>query len=197
MVITYYGNTFVKIVSGDITIALNPISKKSKYPTTRFGSDIVFITNNNIDCNGTEQVSRNGKELFIIDGPGEYEVQNIFVKGDLLPNTSPLSTVYFFTIDSVRILFLGNAIQLPDKISYGEIDLVFVSIDDDPSQIYKLLTTLSPTMIIPLNYDKKNMDIFLKEGGSEESRPVDKITLRKKDFLTATNENIVILNALV
>jgi len=83
MVITYHGIQFFKLQFGDTVVAFNPISKKSKFKSSRFGSDIVLITSNDEDFNGVENVTSKNKKPFVIDGPGEYEVKNIFIKGAL------------------------------------------------------------------------------------------------------------------
>ena len=64
-------------------MALNPISKDSKFKPSRFGADITLITTKDPDFNGRDQTSRGDKSSFIIDGPGEYEIKDVFIKGFL------------------------------------------------------------------------------------------------------------------
>ena len=70
-----------KISQGDLSLALNPISKSSKLKSTSAGADITLITTNHPDMNGRDTTSRGEKESFVIDGPGEYEVKDVGVKG--------------------------------------------------------------------------------------------------------------------
>ena len=86
MIITYYGGEFFKVQFGDTTLAFNPISKDSKLKSSRFGADIVLSTTYHSDFNGVEQVSHGDKKPFVISGPGEYEVKEVFIKG--LPSES-------------------------------------------------------------------------------------------------------------
>jgi len=51
MIITYHGGEFFKIISGDTTIAINPVSKDSKIKTTHFGADIAIISLNDVPGN--------------------------------------------------------------------------------------------------------------------------------------------------
>ena len=81
MVITYQGGYFFKVQFGDITLAVNPISKDSKLKSSRFGADVALVSANNGDMNGVDQVSFGGKEAFSITGPGEYEIKDVFIKG--------------------------------------------------------------------------------------------------------------------
>ncbi|KKR65500.1 MAG: Zn-dependent hydrolase of the metallo-beta-lactamase superfamily, partial [Parcubacteria group bacterium GW2011_GWB1_40_5] len=83
MIITYHGVDFFKVSFGDTTIAINPISKSSKLKSSTFGSDITLISLNSPEHNGADITSRGDKESFLINGPGEYEVSGVFIKGFL------------------------------------------------------------------------------------------------------------------
>ena len=81
MIATYHGGVFLKLQTGDTTIAINPISKDSGKKVTRFGSDICLVSTNLSLTNGVDQVENAGKVPFVISGPGEYEVKGINFKG--------------------------------------------------------------------------------------------------------------------
>src|SRR3989344_8406686 len=83
MIISYHGMDFFKVSFGDTTIAVNPISKDSKFKSTKFGSDITLVSLNSPEHNGVDITSRGEKESFLIKGPGEYEVSGVFIKGFL------------------------------------------------------------------------------------------------------------------
>jgi hypothetical protein len=83
MIITYLGAEFVKIQFGDITLALNPVSKDSDLKTSKFGADVVLSSLNHPHMNGVETVSFGDKKPFSITGPGEYEVRGVFIRGVL------------------------------------------------------------------------------------------------------------------
>jgi hypothetical protein len=66
MIITYLGVEFFKVQFGDITIAFNPISKESKFKSTRFFADIALVSLNSKETNGVENLSYNGKDPFVV-----------------------------------------------------------------------------------------------------------------------------------
>jgi len=68
MVITYHGGEFFKATFGDVTVAINPISKESKLKPSRFGVDIAIVSLNDKDFNGIEQVTHADKKPFVING---------------------------------------------------------------------------------------------------------------------------------
>src|SRR3989338_9056611 len=81
MVITYLGGECFKVTQGDLTIALNPPSKDSSLKVSKFGSDIALVSLNHEDFNGTDTVAFGEREPFVINGPGEYEIKGIAVRG--------------------------------------------------------------------------------------------------------------------
>jgi len=197
MIITYLGGAFVKVQFGDTILAFNPISKDSKLSTSKFGADIVLTSINHQDMNGVEQVTFGDKKPFVISGPGEYEVREVFIKG--LPSISNydgekrINTVYAVTLEGMNICFLGavNTSELPKDTDEAieEVDILFVPIGGEgvlePSLAYKLAVSIEPKIIIPILYDnakgKDHLKAFIKEAG-DNPKPEKKLTLKKKDL---------------
>lgn len=206
MVITYQGGAFVKVQFGDITIAVNPISKDSKLKTSRFGADIALVSLNHVDFCGTDQVSFGEKNAFAITGPGEYEIKDVFIKGfksDSNYGDEPrLNTIYTVNLENMNLCFLGahGTKDLPSEVSEAidDIDILFVPIGAKgvltPSDAYKLAVKLEPKLVIPLHFgDTAALKVFLKEAGEESQKPVDKLTLKKKD-LEGKEADVVVLD---
>ncbi len=198
MVITYHGLEFFKLQLGDLTVAFNPPSKKSPFKAPRFGADIVLVSMNNVDMNGADELKHGDRTPFIISGPGEYEVKEIFIRGlESLP-----VTIYTLNLDGMNICFLGplSSKDLSPNIveALDNIDILFVPIGGhgvlSAAEAYKLAVSLEPKLIIPMHYveeDKTALKTFLKEAG-EEVKPVDKLTLKKKD-LEGKEGDVVVL----
>jgi L-ascorbate metabolism protein UlaG (beta-lactamase superfamily) len=209
MVITYHGAEFFKVQFGDTVIAYNPISKDSKQKTTRFGADIVLVSTNHPDFNGVDNTSHGDREPFVISGPGEYEVKGIFIKGFLSKTNfggeSKINTIYTVAMEGMNLCFLGalgnSDISKETMEDIDEIDILFTPIGGDgvlePAAAYKLAVSLEPKLIIPMQYngDAAVLKKFLKEGG-EESKPVEKLTLKKKDLEGKEGEIIVLESVL-
>src|SRR3954462_5240000 len=111
MIITYHGVDFFKVSFGDTTIAINPISKDSDIKGARFGSDITLVSLNSPEHSGADTTSRGDKESFLINGPGEYEVSGVFIKG--IPSKSKhgseehINTIYKVSLEGINLCFLG------------------------------------------------------------------------------------------
>src|SRR3990167_6482817 len=201
MIISYHGAECFKISQGDLTLALNPISKDSQLKPTRFGADITLITTKDVDFNGREQTSRGDKESFVIDGPGEYEIKDIFIKGFLSEGVAKkINTIYLISFEGMNLCFLGALAnsELSDKIleAIEDIDILFVPIggDDilDPAAAYKLSVSLEPSVIIPMHYTAETLKQFIKEGGEVKVESLDKFVVKKKDLEGKEGEIVVL-----
>lgn len=206
MIITYLGKQFFKIGQGSLTVAFNPISKDSKsgVPASRFGSDIALSTTNHPDYNGFEMVSHGDTVPFEINGPGDYEIKDIFIKGIMtnteLSSKKYINTIYSLSIENISLCFLGAISD--DKLSpsvreqIDSPDILFVPIGNsellDPAKAYKLAVTLEPKIIIPMDYDEKTLKIFLKEAGQEKVTPIEKLTIKAKELIGREGEVVVL-----
>ena len=208
MVISYHGAECFKISQGDITLALNPISKDSKLKPTRFGADITLITTNHPDFNGRDQTSRGDKSSFVIDGPGEYEIKDIFIKGFLSEGSDKqINTIYLISFEGMNLCFLGALANptLPDETleAIEDVDILFVPIGEgdpakdgastlDPVSAYKLAVSLEPSVIIPMYYQKTALEQFIKEGGEAKVDSLDRFVVKKKDLEDKESEIVVL-----
>ncbi|MFZ2620887.1 MAG: MBL fold metallo-hydrolase [Minisyncoccia bacterium] len=210
MIITYHGVDFFKVSFGDTTIAINPISKDSKFKNTRFGSDITLVSLNSPEHNGSETTSRGEKESFLIQGPGEYEISGVFIKGFLSKSSyggeDRINTIYTVSLEGMNLGFLGalsdKDLSAEAKEALDGIDVLFVPIGDagvlGPAVAHKLAVQFEPKIIIPSHFgdvgDKNALKTFLKEAGEESVKSIDKLTLKKKD-LDGKEGDVVVLEA--
>jgi len=193
MVITYFGKQFFRLSHGELTLATNPSGK------SRFGSDVVLVSVDLPLYNEVSLVSFGEKKPFVISGPGSYELFGIEVEGfyteQEINQKKYVNTVYFLTIDDIKICFLGLAQEISNEIKEAieELDILFVSVSDDPAKAYKLSVSLEPKIIIPMDFEfgGKEIKTFLKEG-SAKTEPVEKLTIKRKDLQGKEGEIILL-----
>jgi len=211
MIITYLGGEFVKVQFGDTILAFNPVSKDSSLSTAKFGADIVLSSLNHDDMNGVDVVSFGDKKPFVVNGPGEYEIKGVFIKG-LASQTDygdekRINTIFTVTLEGMNICFLGalNTPELPKEAdeSIDAVDILFVPIGGEgvlsPAAAYKLAVSIGPRIIIPIHYGDIEanppaggaLKVFLKEAG-ESPKPETKLTLKKKDLEGKDAEVVVV-----
>ena len=213
MIITYFGEQFFKIGQGEMVLAFNPVSKTAKSDVSaHFGSDIAFVTTNHSLFNGVEQLSHGERMPFVISGPGDYEVKDVFVKG-MMSNASIsgknfINTIYSFTLDNIKVAFLGALADSEISKEAQEVidspDILFIPIGGknvskevsllDAKSAAKLALLFEPKLIIPMSYDDSSLKMFLKELGEDKAEVVDKLTLKLKD-LDGKEGEVIILKA--
>jgi len=122
MIITQHSPHCIKIQFGDTVLVFNPPSKESKEQSVRFSADVVFSSIKHPDFFGTETISPKGDSIFLIDGPGEYEVKGVFVKGfaskSFYDGGSFLNTIYTFKLEDITVCVLGalGEKELPQEL---------------------------------------------------------------------------------
>src|SRR3989344_399203 len=112
MIITYQGVQSFRVQFGDTVLALDPVSKESKFRAGSFGADIALVSLNHPDRNGASQASRGDKEAFVINGPGEYEIGGVFIKGLLSKSNyggeERINPIYTINMENINLCFLGG-----------------------------------------------------------------------------------------
>lgn len=207
MIITYFGDQFVKISQGDTVIAINPPSKESGRSPSRFGSVLALSTTNHPLYNGFENVTYGDNAPFVVSGPGEYEHSGIVVRGKgtttVIDGKEYQNTIYTLNLEDITIGFVGpinETLSAGMLDAVGNPDILFVPIGGEgvlnPAQAYKLAVSIAAKVIIPIDYGKGRMKdalkMFLKEAAEENVEPLDKLTIRKKEIEQKEGDVIVL-----
>lgn len=183
MIISYLGHESFKISQGDLALVVNPQSKVS--------ADVTLFS--------TGHGETSEKSGFVIEGPGEYEIKEVFIKGFLSEAKDLINTIYLISFEGMKLCFLGAlsnpALSVETLESLEDIDILFVPVGGeevlDPAAAYKLAVSLEPSVIIPMHYSKQTLDQFLKEGG-QKVEAIEKFVVKKKD-LEGKEAEIVVL----
>lgn len=203
MVITYYGASCFKIQSGELVLAFNPPAKESEYKSPRFGADVVFVSKNDKDYNGWESLFKKGEEnapaTLLIDGNGEYEARGIRIKG-ISSNGGKTNTIYTLALEDINICHLGafgeKDIDPSIKEKVGEVDILFLPVGGDgaldPQRAASVAAHIEPKVIVPMCYKDAQLSKFMKEFGAGSPKPLEKLTLKRKDLVEKKAEVIIL-----
>ena len=105
----------------------------------------------------------------------------------------------------MKVCFLGflssQKLSVETKALIGSVDVLFVPIGGKgvtgAADAHELAVVLEAKVVIPMLYDssggEKQLKTFLEEGGAKGTKPVDKLTLKKRD-LEDKEGSIVILS---
>ncbi len=194
MVITYLAAGFVKVTFGDTVIALNPVSKGEGAKAARFGADVALVSVPLPAFDGVSGLTGGGKEPFVIDGPGEYEYADIFIKG--YPSVGPndtVNTIYSFLLEGMRVVSLGvlakNELSPETIEDISGADILIAPAGDEGSLsgrlAGKLASSLEPKIIIPVLHGgmkSAGLKEFMDEAGEPAGGPEEKLSIKKKDL---------------
>jgi hypothetical protein len=197
MVITNHGLDCFKLKYGDMTVVFNPPAESSQHESKRFGADIVLSSLRYEDYTGGELLTAGDKQPVIVNGPGEYEIQDVSISGIQsdaeYDGKYCINTIYVFRLQDMDICFIGPLASrdLPagaQEMMEG-IDILFVPIAGEPTldsaDAYKLAVQIEPSIVIPTHYtdvDTELLDTFVDEVGADEAERKDKLTLTPRDL---------------
>ncbi|KKS34044.1 MAG: Zn-dependent hydrolase of the beta-lactamase fold-like protein [Parcubacteria group bacterium GW2011_GWC2_42_13] len=217
MIITYYGVSCFKIQSGDLVLAFDPSSKESTTKPPRFQADIVFSSHNHPRHNGLDNLNpKAGQELFSVSHPGEYEIKKIYIQGIPCFHDSSqgkkygLNTIYRIVMEDLTFCHLGDfgekELRSETEEKINGVDVLFAPIGGDtvldPASAARLINQISPGLVIPMHYEteekgNKILEEFFNEMGLEEIKPVDKLSVRKKDFSEGDRTKVAVFKSLI
>jgi len=127
-------------------------------------------------------------ESFIVEGPGEYEVKEVFIQG--IPSSN--NTIYVLEAEEIRFCHFGDSGQkeLTDEQleKIGQVDVLMISAVDEAQRI---INQIEPKMVIPMDYD--NVAKFLKTMGKPSIAPIDKLVVKLSTLPKEGAMEIVVL----
>ena len=166
-------------------------------------ADVVTISRDTAGHNNSSgvQISARG-ETRVIDGPGEYEMDGVFITGvsmrpdkkktaDVAANSAaPINkcTVYSFNYDGLNVVHLGSLAFVPSQTQIDALETVHVLIVPigggdylNPSQAAEVVSLIEPNIVIPMQYDA-GQDVvgkFLKGMGLSEAKAQDSLKVTR------------------
>ena len=208
MHITWYGQSCFKLQDNEQTVLVNPSEpRKAGLRGPNFKANVFILTNigESIDKKVLEK-----DNSFLISGPGEYEVNKIFVYGvPVKKDGQAKSVVYQVTMNDIRCGILGQLKYLPsgeelDKLD--GVDVLFVPIGGKDTlsaeKAVELINSIEPQIVIPccynipgLNFTPDSLEKFLKEMGVKPIETLSKLSIKKKDLLSQGETKVVVLES--
>ena len=141
------------------------------------------------------------KPPFIIDTPGECEVNGVIIYGVPAVNTVSAPhkkvTLYMIETEGLSLLhlgFLGQKTLTDAQLErFEHVDVLFVPVGDPASleihDAVAIVNQIEPRIVIPVAYHTAHIGVkllgaekFIKELGLEADEPATKIKLAKKDL---------------
>ncbi len=195
----WFGHNCFRIKSREATIITDPVERSTGYAMAKQNANIVSVSNYD-SPNANLGVVR--PEYQIVDGPGEYEMDDVFITGvrtfldEERTEKKQFNTAYLFELDGFVICHLGDLGQLPnsdqtEQLAQADILLLPVGGGNGltQEQATEVVSLLEPKVLIPMQYrteigDKHLLPLepFVKLIGAELPEPVEKYAPRQADL---------------
>jgi L-ascorbate metabolism protein UlaG (beta-lactamase superfamily) len=203
MNITWYGHSCFKIQGKDVTLITDPFGKDTGLKPPATSADIVTISHEHFDHNNRAAIKG---EPFIIDGPGEYEIKKVVVRGvESMHNEEKgekktINTIFVIDMEDIRICHLGDlgekSLSAEQLSAIGDVDVLFVPIGGvytiGAKEAEAIIAQIEPRVVIPMHYRIKGVKgdlekledakVFCQDYSLNMKDAVSKVSFKKKDL---------------
>jgi L-ascorbate metabolism protein UlaG (beta-lactamase superfamily) len=184
----------------EVAVVTDPFSPEDGKKLSRaLTADVVTVSHDHARHNNVMAV---GGEPFVIDGPGEFEVKDVFVTGvptyhDMVDGKEKgTNTMYYITVGDVHIVHLGDLkhpLEEKHMEEFHNIDILFVPVGGgdvlNAKQAAEVVSQLEPRIIVPMHYKTggfgekfDGVEPFLKAMGMSKPEVLPKLKLSAKEL---------------
>lgn len=179
---------------------MDPYDESIGLKPPSFAADVLLITHDHHDHNNKKAVRGTP---FLIEGPGEYEIKDIFIQGvasfhdNVQGKERGSNTIYTIESEGLKICHLGDLGQkeltTEQLEALGNIDILMVPVGGvytiDSKEASRIISQIEPRIVIPMHYHVPKLKIklddvdkFLKEMGRKAVVPQPKLVVKPKDL---------------
>jgi len=177
-------------------IVIDPFDESIGLKVPNFSADILLISHDHADHNNAKGIKG---EPFIISGPGEYEVKEVFIKGipsfhdDKEGKEKGKNTIYLIEAEDIKFCHMGDfgQKQLTDEQleKIDGVDVLMIPVGGEytinSAEAQKIISQIEPKIVIPMHYAIPKLNVkldevakFLKNMGKDSTVPQDKFTVK-------------------
>lgn len=201
MTLNWYGEGCFRLESRGVTVAIDPFESGLGLTAPRFAASIILDTSAPII---KPYVSQKASEIKTVNGPGEYEIQGMMIRGVAVGST----VAYTVRAEDITIAFLGGLTSTDIDANTLEIlgaaDIACVPIGGAPyldaATTAAFVKKLEPKIVIPsfsaipgLKRKCDSVTSFEKALG-QHPEPQEKLSIKAKE-LTWEGTKLVVLGA--
>jgi L-ascorbate metabolism protein UlaG (beta-lactamase superfamily) len=202
--VQFLGHACFRLRGKDGIVLTDPFDRSVGFDIGRPTAHIVTISHGDADHTNIAAVRPLRERLFVLDGPGEYEVGGVLITG--VPTFHDTkkgaergkNTVYVIHLDDVVFCHLGDlghelTTHQIDEI--GNIDVLFVPVGGGetigPAQAVSVISQLEPRIVVPMHYGVVGQQSF-----TMDLAPLEKFTheLGLKEIVAEEKLNVTTAN---
>lgn len=214
--IQYLGHACFRIRGREGIVLCDPYDRSVGLEIGKPTAHIVTVSHQHSDHANTAAVRPMRERLFVIDGPGEYEVGGIMIAGVRTYHDKQkgaergINTAYVLHIDDVVFCHLGDLgheLTTHQLDEIGTIDVLFIPVGGDetigPADAVSVISQIEPRIVIPMHYahseqrsftsDLLSIDKFAHEVGIKEIVAEEKLTITHANLPSEDEETRFII----
>ncbi len=202
--IQYLGRGCVRVRAREGIVVTDPYPRSNGNDVGKPTAHIVTVSSSDPARTFTEAVKPAGERVFVVDGPGEYEVGGIMVNGvrtyrDKVNGAERgRNTVYILHLDELNFCHLGDlghVLTTQQIEDIGTIDVLFVPAYSTltPAELTEVISQVEPRVAIPLYDDPSELDRLAHEMGLKEWEAQEKLTVTQASLPAEGEETRVII----
>jgi L-ascorbate metabolism protein UlaG (beta-lactamase superfamily) len=208
--LTWLGHACFRLRSRDVTLVFDPVGRQYGYDISKVRADIVTISHQHAGHNNVEAL----KGAFTtIDGPGEYEIKEIFITGIRAYHDDERGQRYghntIYTVHLEDLVFchlgdLGHTLTADQLEQIGPVDVLMVPVGGaslSAARAVEVISQIEPGLVVPMHYATGNapaaglepLDKFSREMGLHDLPVRDRLVVRKSDLPEESHVQVVVL----
>lgn len=218
MKIIWHGQSLFEIITApkqgdEVKIVIDPFDESLGLRVPKLNANILLISHQHYDHCNVKAVSG---EPFLIDGPGEYEVKGVYIKGIPAFHDNSLGkergrvTIFAIETEEIKICHLSDIGQkelTEEQLeAIGEVNILMIPVGGvytvEAKEASGIIKQIEPQIVIPMHYKipkikekLEDLDKFLKVVGVKNPEHLDKLSLKKKDLVAEGETKIIVLES--
>jgi L-ascorbate metabolism protein UlaG (beta-lactamase superfamily) len=205
--ITWLGHSCFKVKGKEVVLVTDPCGSSIGYSPDEVEAQIVTLSHQHPGHSGLEIIEGSPK---VLNGPGEYEVSEVFVTGIVTfhdteeGSSRGKNTAYIIEMDEMKLCHLGDLGHLPSPQQaedFSNVEVLFIPVGGvstvDAKMAAEIVRRLSPRLVIPMHYQTdivdwlEPVDKFINEMGFKEIIPQSKISFTRSNLPVETQIQIL------
>lgn len=196
MEINWYGHACFRLKDRNLTVVCDPYDKSIGLVLPKLKADIVTISHDAPGHSYAEAVKDTRK---VFSGPGEYEVEGVFITGIATfhgknqAGVADPNTVFIFEFPEMTVAHLGDlghVLTESQVEAMPNIDVLLVPVGGrdtlDAAMAAEVIGIVEPRIVIPMHYRMDGtpqhldaLERFLKEMGVPAPEPIGALRITK------------------
>ena len=200
MELVWYGLSCFRITERKhASVVTDPYDTKLGLPPLKLKADVVTISHNAKGHNFKKAITGIQHTL---NGPGEYEIGNVFITGITTPSDAKTTknVIFMYDFNGLTIAHLGDMHKVPSQTqieALEEVNILLLPVGGGNSlnaaQASELVSMLEPNIVVPMHYqipslnvELDSVDRFLKEMGVTEPKEETSLKITSRNFKEET-----------